>query len=137
MRAEHALVAGLRLDVEELPDRRPEPVDVLDRPPPQRVVVAGDIDAARVGDPAREASDRRVLDLLLARFPQDGRLLGRAHGADPRFGRSSSTARTRSARTAAENGLLNWASTPSLRSRSRSASVRRAVSSMIGTVRVS
>ena len=44
-RAEHALVRGVRADLEELPDRRPEALEVGDRPAPQ-LVVAREVEAA-------------------------------------------------------------------------------------------
>ena len=69
--AEHALVGLGGLDVEELPDRAPEALEVVDRPPPQLVVVA------LAPDRAREAGDRRALGALGGRAPQQLRLHGR------------------------------------------------------------
>jgi hypothetical protein len=62
--SEHALVRLGGLHVEELPDRGPEALEVVDRPAPQLVVVA------LATDRAREAGDGRVLDALGGRTPQ-------------------------------------------------------------------
>ena len=59
--AEHALVGRRGLDLEELPDRSPESLEVRRRPAPE-IVVAARLDTARLGEPAGVAGQRRALD---------------------------------------------------------------------------
>ena len=68
---EHALVRLGGLHVEELPDRGPEALEVVDRPAPQLVVVA------LATDLAREAGDRGVLGAVGGGVPQQLGLHGR------------------------------------------------------------
>ena len=76
-RAEHPLVRHRRDHVEALPDRRPEPLEVVHRPLPQALVVR-QVEPARPLEPARVVGDRRLLDPLGARTPENGR-----HGHRP------------------------------------------------------
>ena len=73
---EHLVVA--RLDVEELPDRAPERLELVGRPAPQRLVVV-EREAALGLEPAHVARHRRALDQLLRRLPEEGPLLLRGH----------------------------------------------------------
>src|SRR5262249_32595133 len=63
VRGEHALIRHARLDLEELPDRRPEILELVDRPLPE-VVIALEADAARLVEPFAVARDRRGRDPL-------------------------------------------------------------------------
>ena len=65
---EHLVVVGL--DVEELPDRRPERLEVVGRPVPQRVVGV-EAQPALVLQPAHVARHRGALDPLLRRLPEE------------------------------------------------------------------
>ncbi len=76
---ERALVRRGCRDLEEVPDRRPERFQLGRRPPPEVVVPAG-LDAARLGEPGGIPRDRRPLDALRARRPEDRR--GGAHGEE-------------------------------------------------------
>ena len=73
---EHALVRLARLDLEELPDRRPELLELVDRPLPEVGVVAEGEPACLV-EPLPVARDRRGGDPLGARLPDDRRQHGR------------------------------------------------------------
>ena len=73
---EHLVVAAL--DVEELPDRAPEGLELLGRPPPERVVVV-EGQAALLLEPAHVARHRRALAQLIGRLPEEGPLLLRRH----------------------------------------------------------
>ncbi len=71
---EDALGLAIRLHVEELPDRGPEPLEVVDRPPPERVVaVEGESPLGL--EPAHVFGHARSLDQLGRRRPG---LFGRA-----------------------------------------------------------
>jgi hypothetical protein len=74
---QHAVVRAA--DIEALPDRRPEAFDVLDRPAPQRVVVAG----AALG---HEAGHVRPLAQLGGRLPQQRPLLHAGRSYPPAVG---------------------------------------------------
>src|SRR3954471_1052027 len=68
---EHSRVRLRRLDLEEVPDRRPELLELVDRPAPQRLVIGGvDVAPALVAQPARIAGERRPLAPLVRRLPQ-------------------------------------------------------------------
>src|SRR3954453_18510723 len=69
---EHALVRLARLDLEELPDRRPELLELVDRPLPQ-LGVAIEAEPAYLVEPLAVARDRRGRDPLGARLPDDRR----------------------------------------------------------------
>src|SRR3954449_5740704 len=90
-RAEHALVGLARLDLEELPDRRPEVLELVDRPLPQVGVVL-EREPARLVEPLAVARDRRGRDPLRARRPNDRG----NHGADAT--RADVVAKTRTLR---------------------------------------
>ncbi len=74
---QNPLVPHRRLHVEELPDRRPERLDVVDRPLPQLPI--GQIALAQ---PAGETGQRGVLDALRRRLPEHRRG-GCGHGPEP------------------------------------------------------
>src|SRR5206468_1173610 len=78
-RGEHALVRLARVDLEELPDRGPEVLELVDRPLPQGCVVL-ESEPARLVDPLSVARDRRGRLPLLARLPDDRRRV--VHAAD-------------------------------------------------------
>src|SRR2546423_14158507 len=69
---EHALVRLARLDLEELPDRAPEILELVDRPPP-KVGITLELKAARLVEPLAVAGDRGGRDPLRARRPGDRR----------------------------------------------------------------
>jgi hypothetical protein len=80
-RAEHALVRGIRPNLEEVPDRRPEAVEVGHRPSPEVDEVL-----AAATDRRRVASEERVLARVLGRRPnhlsdREGPLRRDAHPA--------------------------------------------------------
>ena len=64
-RAEHLVGRRVEADLEEVADRLPEPLQVIDGPLPQGVVVVG-----VVADALRVAGQRGALDPLLGRCPQ-------------------------------------------------------------------
>ena len=66
------------MDVEELPDRRPERLELLGRPAPQRVVVV-ELQPALGLEPPHVARQRRARQPLLRRLPEEVPLLGRRH----------------------------------------------------------
>ena len=69
-RGQHALERGVGAQLEELPDRPPEPLEVLHRPPPQIVVAREPLVAAALGE-LHEAADLRALTQVGGRLPQD------------------------------------------------------------------
>ena len=69
-RPEHALVRRVRADLEVLPDRRPEALEVGDRPAPQGVVVV-EVEAALAAQPVQVAPDLRALAHVRRRRPDD------------------------------------------------------------------
>ena len=77
---EHALVRRGGAHVEELPDRRPERLELVDRPVPELVVALG-LDPVSLGEPACVAGERRALDARLVRLPEDWR--SHAHAEEP------------------------------------------------------
>ena len=103
-RAQHALVGLRGAGPRRSPRSSPEALEVLDRPPPQRVVV-GELHAALGLEPAHVARDGRALDALGGGGPQGrGRRCG-AHRAPfrPRDGAvcsRSAVPRTGDTRTA-------------------------------------
>src|SRR4051794_5909534 len=78
-RGENALVRLARVDLEELPDRRPEVLELVHRPLPH-VAVVPERQAARLVEPFAVARDRRRGDPLRARRPDDRRRLLRHAG---------------------------------------------------------
>ena len=68
-RAEHALVGRVRAHAEEVPDRAPEALEVVDRPSPQRVVV-GEVAPALVAQPVQVAPDLGRLAHVRGRGPE-------------------------------------------------------------------
>jgi hypothetical protein len=72
-RGQHGRRVAVGRDAEEVPDRRPEPLDVLDRPAPQLLV--GPV----LPDVRGEARQRRVRDPLFAGLPEDR---GARHGGE-------------------------------------------------------
>src|SRR5262245_1291242 len=69
-RAEHALVGRVGADLEVRPDRRPETLEVGDRPAPERVVV-GEVEPALVEQPREVTADFRPLAHVGRRLPED------------------------------------------------------------------
>ena len=67
--AEHPLVRYGRADVEEMPDRAPEPFKIGDRPAPQRLVI-GEGQPALALQPREERRDAGTRDALRRRLPQ-------------------------------------------------------------------
>src|SRR5206468_3080999 len=67
---QHALRRLTEADLAELGDRGPEPRDVIDRPPPQRVVI-GELEAARLLEPSLVPGDGGPLDSLAGGTPKD------------------------------------------------------------------
>ena len=67
---EDRAVRGVRLDLEELPDRRPEPGQVVDRPAPQ-LVVARECEPTLALEPGEVAPDLGRLPNVRRRRPQD------------------------------------------------------------------
>ena len=78
-RAEHALVRRVRADLEVVPDRRPEALEVGDRPAPERVVVR-EVEAALAAQPLEVAADLESLAHVRRRRPEDLPLDRRAAG---------------------------------------------------------
>ena len=68
-RAEHALVGRVRAHAEEVPDRAPEALEVVDRPSPQRVVVR-EVVPALVAQPVQIAPDLGRLAHVRGRGPE-------------------------------------------------------------------
>ncbi len=64
------LVRRRRPDAEVVPDRRPEPVEVLDRPAPQGFVVAAEVEPALRLEPAGVRGQVGALDDLGGRRPE-------------------------------------------------------------------
>ena len=65
-RAEHPLVPSVRTDFEELPHRRPEPLEVGDGPAPE-LVVSGEREASFALEPAEVATDHEALPRVRGR----------------------------------------------------------------------
>ncbi len=86
--AEHALVRHRGADVEEVPDRAPEALEVGDRPAPQRLVV-GERQAALAFEPRQERRDAGAPDPLRRGTPK---------GLDARHGAVSASLRARRSR---------------------------------------
>ena len=87
-RAEHALVRRVRADLEEVPDRCPERLEVGDGPLPE-LLVAGELESALGGKPLEVATEDEPLPGVLGRRPEHLALFERpveacAHGSDPR-----------------------------------------------------
>ena len=78
VRGEHRRVRRVRLDREELPDRRPESRQVVDRPPLQ-LVVAGKREPALALEPREVAPDLGLLADVRRRRPEDAGLVRRRH----------------------------------------------------------
>src|SRR5436305_9654315 len=78
-RGEHTLVRLARVDLEELPDRGPELLQLVDRPLPQVGVVL-EREPPRLVEPVPVARDRGGGDPLPARLPDDRRRV--VHAAD-------------------------------------------------------
>ncbi len=72
---EHPGSQRVEADAEELDQRGPEALDVVDRPPPQLGVVA-EAEPVRLLEPAAVARQRRPVDLRVGRRPQE---LGACH----------------------------------------------------------
>src|SRR6202035_2781011 len=68
-RAEHALVGLRGAHAAELPDARPEVLDLIDRPAPELVVV-GELAAVTLPRPAHEAGHLGALAILGRGLPQ-------------------------------------------------------------------
>ena len=86
--AEHALVRHRRPDIEEVPDRAPEALEIGDRPAPQRFVV-GELQAALALKPRQERRDACAPGPLRRRTPK---------GLDARHGAASASLRACRAR---------------------------------------
>ncbi len=80
---QHPLVRALRLDLEEVPDRGPEGLDVVDRPLPE-IVVAVEVHPPLRGQPPGVGGQRGPLDGLGRRFPEQASARVRGHGVHPR-----------------------------------------------------
>ena len=69
-RAEHALVRRVRADLEEVPDRAPEPFEVGHRPAVELVVV-GEVEAALGAEPVEVPADLGPRARVRGRAPED------------------------------------------------------------------
>ena len=88
-RSEHPLVGCVRADLVEVPDRRPERLEIGDRPAPE-LLVAGEVEAALAAQPLEIAAELEALARVRGRLPQDVALRQwptrpRAHRCDPRL----------------------------------------------------
>ena len=105
---EHTLVRRVRADLEEVPDRSPEALEVGDRPLPQ-LVVAGEVETPLVAQPLEVAAEHEPLPGVSRRRPEHLALRQRsihasAHESDPRLVERSS-ARCLAEATARRIGL--------------------------------